>query len=70
MTVRGLEPVGNGTNPGKAALSDFKLNSDLHVYLDGLGEDKEISDRVVRTNDEAKDLAKSTMRAALKSCSR
>jgi phage protein D len=50
----------------KAKLSEFKLNSDLHPYLEALGEDKEISDRVMRTNDEAKELARSTMRAALK----
>lgn len=67
VTVRASNRSGTGRIQAKAALKDFKLNSDLHVYLDGLGEDKEISDRVVRTNDEAMDLAKSTMRTALKS---
>jgi phage protein D len=67
VTVRASNRSGTGRIQAKAALSDFRLNTDLHVYLDGLGEDKEISDRVVRTNDEAMDLAKSTMRGALKS---
>jgi phage protein D len=68
VTVRAANRSGTGRVQAKAVLSDpdFTLNADLHPYLDALGEDKEISDRVVRTNDEAMDLAKSTLRAALK----
>jgi hypothetical protein len=67
VTVRASSRSGPGRVQATAKLSQFELNKDLHPYLDGLGEDKEISDRVVRTNAEAMDLAKSTMRAALKS---
>jgi phage protein D len=67
VTVRASSRSGPGRVQAVAKLSDFKLNEDLHPYLNGLGEDKEIGDRVVRTNDEAMDLAKSTMRTALKS---
>jgi Bacteriophage probable baseplate hub protein len=66
VSVRAANRSGRGRVQAKATLKDFTLNADLHPYLDALGEDKEISDRVVRTNAEALDLAKSTMRAALK----
>jgi len=66
VTVRASSRSGPGRIQAKAKLADFELNKDLHPYLDGIGEDKEIGDRVVRTNDEAMDLAKSTMRTALK----
>lgn len=66
VTVRASSRSGPGRVQATAALADFTLNQDLHPYLDALGEDKEISDRVVRTNDEAMDLARSTMRTALK----
>jgi uncharacterized protein len=66
VTVRASSRSGPGRIQAKATLSDFHLNEDLFPYLDALGEDKEISDRVVRTNAEAEDLAKSTLRAALK----
>ncbi len=66
VTVRASSRSGPGRIQAKASLSELHLNEDLYPYLDALGEDKEISDRVVRTNDEAKDLAKSTLRTALK----
>jgi Bacteriophage probable baseplate hub protein len=67
VTVRASNRSGKGRVQAKATLSDFTLNQDLYPYLDALGEDKEISDRVMRTNDEAKELAKATMRTSLKS---
>jgi Bacteriophage probable baseplate hub protein len=66
VTVRASSRSGPGRIQAKATLSQFQLNQDLFPYLDALGEDKEVSDRVVRTNAEAEDLAKSTMRTALK----
>ncbi len=66
VTVRAQSRSGPGRIQAKATLADFHLNEDLYPYLDALGEDKEVPDRVVRTNDEAMDFAKSTLRAALK----
>jgi phage protein D len=67
VTVRAANRSGTGRVQAKAELKEFNLNEDLYPFLEALGEDKEISDRVVRTNAEAKDLAKATLRASLKS---
>jgi phage protein D len=66
VTVRAANRSGTGRVQAKAELDKQELNKDLHPYLEALGEDKEISDSVVRTNAEAEDLAKATLRASLK----
>jgi phage protein D len=50
----------------RAKLADFELNEDLHPHLQKMGEDKEVVDRALRTRAEARELARATVRAALK----
>jgi phage protein D len=67
VVVRGWDRGDRKRLEGKAVLDDVDLNKDLFSLLEPLGEKKEIVDKVLRTKDEAKELARATIAATLKS---
>jgi phage protein D len=66
VTVRTANRGGSRRLETLARIGDFQLNHDLQPYLQEMGEDKDVPDRALRTQDEVREFARATVRAALK----